>query len=357
MSELQLGLLIVGSIVIVGVVAYNRIQESRFRRRAERAFAPDRGDPLMEPTRPPGERIEPQLQASGAAPEMSPAGRHEPRGLAPLTAPVSEEVAAIHYVAEIHDEALRPEALKSVLEEVGAGHSRLYFEAAGDDGAWVSVRPDSGGTFKALRVLMQLADRRGAVTPHDLATLQSSVARCAAAASASAEIPPSDLALQRAQELDAFCAKVDVVVGINILAAAGRPFTGTKLRGLVEAAGFRLGEGAFIYPDAQGNVRFSLENQGEPSFTSESLRTLTSTGATLLLDVPRQADGLAAFDQMVTVGRQLATAVGGSLVDDNNIPVSESGLEQIRAQLRSIYAAMANQGIAPGSPVALRLFS
>lgn len=357
MSELQLGLLIVGSIVIVGVVAYNRIQESRFRRRAERAFAPDRADALMEPTRPPGERIEPQLQPSSAAPEIGTAGRHEPRGLAPLTAPVSEEVAAIHYVAEIHDGALRPEALKSVLAEVGTAHSRVHFEAAGEDGAWVAVQPDSGGTFKALRVLMLLADRRGAVTAQDLATLQSAVARCAAAASASAEIPPSGPALQRAQELDAFCAKVDVVVGINILAAAGRPFTGTKLRGLVEAAGFRLGGGAFLYPDAQGNARFTLENQGEPGFTPESLRTLTSTGVTLLLDVPRQADGLAAFDQMVQVGRQLATAVGGSLVDDNNIPVSESGLEQIRAQLRSIYAAMANQGIAPGGPVALRLFS
>jgi hypothetical protein len=44
-------------------------------------------------------------------------------------------------------------------------------------------------------------------------------------------------------------------------------------------------------------------------------------------------------------------------VDDNDTPVTEPGLEQIRAQLRGIYAAMEAKGIRAGSRVALRLFS
>ncbi len=48
MSDLQIYLLIVGAAVIVGVIAYNRIQEARFRRRAEQAFAPDQGDALLD---------------------------------------------------------------------------------------------------------------------------------------------------------------------------------------------------------------------------------------------------------------------------------------------------------------------
>jgi FtsZ-interacting cell division protein ZipA len=60
---------------------------------------------------------------------------------------------------------------------------------------------------------------------------------------------------------------------------------------------------------------------------------------------------------MVAAGRQLAVTLGGALVDDNRTPVSEPGLEQIRAQLRAIYATMEARGIPGGSPDALRLFS
>jgi hypothetical protein len=44
-------------------------------------------------------------------------------------------------------------------------------------------------------------------------------------------------------------------------------------------------------------------------------------------------------------------------VDDNQVPVSEAGLEQIRSQLRAIYATMESHGIPAGGPAALRLFS
>jgi FtsZ-interacting cell division protein ZipA len=84
---------------------------------------------------------------------------------------------------------------------------------------------------------------------------------------------------------------------------------------------------------------------------------MTTNSLTLLLDVPRQPDGVRVFDQMVAAGRQLATALGGALVDDNRVPVSQTGLEQIRSQLRSIYGQMQARGITPGGPEALRLFA
>jgi FtsZ-interacting cell division protein ZipA len=209
-----------------------------------------------------------------------------------------------------------------------------------------------------VRLLLQLADRSGAVTAQEIATFQSAVARCAAALSASAEIPESAAFVQRARDLDAFCAQVDVVVGLNVLAGAGKPITGTRLRGLAEAAGFRLGsQGAFVYPDVLGNPRFTLENQEQPAFSSESLRALSTHGVTLLLDVPRVVDGVAAFDQMVSIGRGLAASLGGTLVDDNRVEVTAQGLEQIRNQLRGIYAAMEAAGTPAGGPLALRLFA
>ena len=40
MSDQQISLLILGAVIIVAVVAYNRIQETRFRRRAEERSLP-----------------------------------------------------------------------------------------------------------------------------------------------------------------------------------------------------------------------------------------------------------------------------------------------------------------------------
>ena len=370
MSELQIGLLVVGAAVIVGVIAYNRIQESRFRRRAEEAFAPDRGDALLEPAHAAGTRIEPQLQPEPDGGDFGSAGRQEPRAIpaaapaatrsdAPAPAAVATPSAdTISYAAELQTQQPVSDALETLLGDLGPLASRVTVEGYSSADAWVAFEPAGGGSFKRVRLLLQLADRSGVVTPQDLATFQSAVARCAATLSASAEIPESAVFAQRARELDAFCADVDVVVGINILAGQGKPISGTRLRGLAEAAGFRLGgQGAFVYADAAGTPRFTLENQEQPAFSSESLRSLSTHGITLLLDVPRVADGVAAFDQMVAIGRSLSASLGGTLVDDNRVPVTPQGLEQIRTQLRTIYAAMEAAGIPAGGRLALRLFA
>jgi ZipA, C-terminal FtsZ-binding domain len=373
MTELHYALLIVGAAVIVGVVAYNRIQEARFRRRAEQAFAPDRGDALLEPAHAAGTRIEPQLQSASAGDDLGRADRQEPRAVPAVTAaavapapaaPEPEVSDTFAYPAQLHSQQpVSGGALQGLMNDLGPLARRVRLEGRAQAGAWTAFEASSGNStsadsFRDVRLLLQLADRSGAVTPQEIATFQSAVARCAASLSASAEIPESAAFVQRARELDAFCAEVDVVVGLNVLAGPGKPMTGTRLRGLAEAAGFRLGEqGAFIFPDGQGHARFTLENQEQPAFSAESLRSLSTHGITLLLDVPQIGDGVAAFDQMVNIGRSLAAALGGTLVDDNRVPVTAQGLDQIRTQLRSIYAAMEAAGAPAGGPLALRLFA
>ena len=119
----------------------------------------------------------------------------------------------------------------------------------------------------------------------------------------------------------------------------------------------RFDRGAYRLLDAQGRPLFSVERQGGGALDPDQLKTTAITGVTLLLDVPRVAQGLKIFDQMVDTSKQLSTALGGSLVDDNRAPVTEAGLDQIRDQLRRIYAAMDARGIPAGSSTALRLFS
>jgi FtsZ-interacting cell division protein ZipA len=373
MGELQIYLLIVGAAVIVGVIVYNRVQEARFRRRAEQAFAPERGDALLEAGHAAGSRIEPQLQPEAAGADYASAGRREPRaGLAAPAVPTpaatqpavaapaaTSSVDAISYAAELDSRQPIPAAaLQTLTSDLGALARRVRLEGRSDTSDWAAMGPAGADSVQHVRILLQLADRSGAVTPQEIATFQSAVARCAASLSASAAIPESAPFVKRARDLDTFCAQVDVVVGLNVLARAGKPITGARLRGLAEAAGFQLADqGAFVYLEAHGTPRFTLENQQQPAFSSESLRTLSTQGITLLLDVPRVVDGVAAFDQMVDIGRHLAASLGGTLVDDNRAEVTPHGLEQIRDQLRSIYAAMEAAGTPAGGPLALRLFA
>ncbi len=374
MGELQIYLLIVGAAVIVGVIVYNRVQEARFRRRAEQAFAPDQGDALLDAGHAAGTRIEPLLQPGSEGGDYPSTGRQEPRAgpvVAPAEAPADAPAPqaaepadpstadAISYATELlSQQPVAAGPLQALMNDLGTLARRVRLEGRSDAAAWVEFEPAGADSFRHVRLLLQLADRSGAVTPQEIATFQSAVARCAATLSASAEIPESAPFVQRARDLDTFCAEVDVVVGLNVLAGAGKPITGTRLRGLAEAAGFRLGsQGAFVYPDARGSARFTLENQEQPVFSTDSLRALSTHGITLLLDVPRVADGVAAFDQMVGIGRGLATSLGGTLVDDNRAEVTAQGLEQIRNQLRGIYAAMEAAGTPAGSPLALRLFA
>ena len=81
MSDLQIGLLFIGVVVIAAVVVYNRMQEARFRRRAEASFGRNGGDALLEsPTPVSTDRIEPLMSPSAADPEITTLGRVEPVG-------------------------------------------------------------------------------------------------------------------------------------------------------------------------------------------------------------------------------------------------------------------------------------
>ena len=88
MSELQVGLLVVGAVVVTAVFLYNKWQERRYQREAEARFASHREDVLMRsgggtglgtPLTPGSEQFGPALVSFEAEHE---GGGHPGRGLA-----------------------------------------------------------------------------------------------------------------------------------------------------------------------------------------------------------------------------------------------------------------------------------
>ncbi|HXF65985.1 MAG TPA: cell division protein ZipA C-terminal FtsZ-binding domain-containing protein [Burkholderiales bacterium] len=366
MSELQIGLLAIGAVVIGAVYAYNRLQERRFQRRMREAFGEAREDALLEGASGAAGaegRREPRLELSAAPPlrEASPIP-----AAPPATSPGTREApawgfdAVLDYVAEVDaDEPIPEPALAELLSRLAAcGKPVRATGFSPESGSWEEIGRGSAGRYTKLRLALQLVNRAGPVNPAQLAAFCDAVRGCAERAAARALCPDAQPALKTARELDAFCTEVDVAIGVNVVAADGAVFAATRIRALAESAGFKLEhDGVFHYRDEHRQTLFTLDNHEPAPFLPEQVKNLTTRGVTLMLDVPRVADGARALARMLEIARGLAASLGGRLVDDNRVPLTEAGVARIEQQLRSIQAAMAARGIPAGSARALRLFS
>jgi len=373
MSDLQVSLLIIGVIVVGGVTAFNWFQQWRLRRKLEHAFGdkhedvllredPLREQPRMEPQVTPAARPEspPPSPPRSASPVITPAPRAEPLASSPHgLPPVPTFDPTLDYVVAL--DAPEPISAAGLAElHTRAAASGRRFRVVGYNDStreWEEAGRLSGGRYAHLRLALQLVSRGGVVDNTTLTALCAAAHDCAEHHAAAATCPDIEASLAKARELDAFCADVDVAIGINVIASSGK-FSGTRIRSLAEAAGFKLeSDGLFHYRDDARRTLFTIDNHEPQPFLPEQIKHLTTSGMTLLLDVARVADGHAALESMVDIGRELARELGGSLVDDNRVPLSDNSVRAIQQQLKAIHAKMEARGMPAGSERALRLFS
>jgi len=176
-----------------------------------------------------------------------------------------------------------------------------------------------------------------------------------------APFTPPDIGgeVTRAEALDRLCAELDVQIGLTVQKPDPGSIPGTRLRGVAEAAGFRLAPGGrFEYMQEEtGAVLYTLQNLRPDAFTAESLRLTATNGVVFLLDVARSTDPPRAFDQMKLAAKRMAKTLGAELVDDNHRPLDDAAFATIREQVSDAADALRAVHIEPGSPRALALFS
>lgn len=416
MSELQIGLLVLGGFIVIVVVLYNLVQERRYRKQTEEALkTPDRDpilgadapasrqrepaftpartasptasaveapEPVLEPVldpvsiEPTDPVIEPELNATpepaieatphmgGAAPVAeSPAheSRQVPRTPAPALppappAPVDE---MIDYVVRIETRGVHAASFTDAytrLRTLEKPVRWLGYKAGAAD--WEAVQPWRDAHYQDVVVAVQLADRNGAATEEQLDRLNQTLG--AVARTHGLKLSAEDMAeaLRRAESIDRFCVDVDLLIGINVVGAAEADIDLAVILREAEAAGFRLAsDGTYRLQGSQNEPLIVLCNHDAEPFHAEPGENAPSPGVTLQLDVPRVPQGLQVYDSMIAIGQRLAQAVGGQLVDDNLRPLTDTGIARIRAQLEQVYARMEARGVPAGSPRALRLFS
>lgn len=397
MNELQIALALIGALAIIGILIYNRLQERRIRRQTEAGFARPGHDVLLDGAsrraqdRPDTRFFEP-LDGEAAAGRFHGRDVQEPhfgdtemlldaalseeapdQGMAIPDHPAVVPAAASHAgtVPAGYDEAIE---FRSVLKNLEGMQAEDFHEAVAitarlpkpvrwlalplGSPAWEELAPQSGRRYLEVQAVMQLADRDGPAERQDLETLCELTRDLAKQRGWQVRCDDAAEAAQRAASLDRFCADVDVQIGLNIVARGGALLPIARMRREAEAAGMRLADnGVYQLLDSRGEVLFMLSNREPGGFSRDNPHEPETKGVTLLFDVPRVPDGVKNFDGMVTLGRKLAHEAGGLLVDDNLRPLTDVGIEKIRAQLAQIYARMEARGVAAGSRLALRLFS
>ena len=388
-SEFQQALIGAGAALVAGVWAYNRWQEHRYRKAAEKIFSGTQDDALIEVGTDSAdsmvpvitrnaepfndERVEPRIEGLAELPdeesavmvadEMSadadPVESAANQALA-VDAPSEECLDALVELGIALPRARDVAALYTAwLEQRIEFHKRIRWVArTGKDGGWADIADPSASNDKDAYVSIQLADRQGAINKTELSAFCTVAEAVAVAQGGQLSIPALDEIMAHANTLDEICASVDIQIAIHIVGRAGQAFAGSKLRGLLEAAGLKLAlDGLFYMLDADGQRLLSVCNSGAVPFDLEQMRTGTTSDVTLWLDVPRVADGGGVFDTMLATARQLADALDGVLVDDQRNPLADNVLMGIRAKVLELQSQMAAHGIPAGGRRALRLFA
>ena len=375
MSELQIGLLGLGVIVVIGVLIFNKVQERRARRAAEKQFDRKHDDVLLgareasdnaqtasletpsaTPPAPhdafPGERVEPRWHEAAQAmvmtesPEATASADDGAAGS--VLAPQSLD-ARIDFIAElVVEDPVLGSHVKLEVEKLPLKKNidcDGYNETAR---GWEMLNRDA--VYERVRIGIQLSDRGGPLKSDELAVFQSGVAAMAQQLGAGVEWPGEQSPLTRATELDAFCAGVDVLIGINVVVKAH--FAETKLRGLAEANGFvREADGVF-------HRRDPVDEGGGEVLSMKGVEVEGALKAvSLALDVPRVARETAPFALMTHCAKRLAKGLDGKLVDDNGRALDDAGLAAIQTSLAGIYARMDAAGMPAGGALARRVFS
>ena len=223
---------------------------------------------------------------------------------------------------------------------------------------WVLLHAATPGEFVELAACLLLADRNGAASHAQLDTFVRVMSELAPMLPAALSVPDVAAETDRAEALDRLCADVDVQIGLTVLKAEPASIAGTRLRGVAEAAGFRLAPGGrFEFPQEDtGAILYTLQNVRNEPFTVDTLRASATNGVVLVLDVPRVADPLRAFDQMKLTAKRIAHTLDGDLVDDNRRSLDDAALAAIRQQVQIAADALRSCRIDPGSPRAQALF-
>ncbi len=321
---------------------------------------------VEHPAQPPAPTV---LAAASLAPAAAPV--HEPRIAEVVSPPLPIErtaPAAPKLRSEWpFDERLHVHA--SVVNLTGAAFDAAPFvAAAGRAVGWVRLfrqspweSYDAGhvGSVQQLVLALPLASRQGPIEAQDMDAWQFVLSELATVTDCEIHFHGFRDAPQRANELDSFLAAVDIMPHVYLVKKEGGHWTGTRLRGTLEANGFRLqSDGRFAYHEVESEaVIFHAVDGFERPFTPERLRTEAITALRFSIEPVRLTHPLVRYDCFRQSLRALSKLLDADLKSSDGDLLDDAKFVAMREEVKTAMDAIAGAGIEPGSDTARSLFS
>lgn len=340
MSSLQIGLAVVGGIVLAAVVAHGAWTSRRNQ--------PRQAEPEALRVEPQGAEIESERMAQTAPlplplPEKKPALDPLIDVIAPITldGPISGD-AALAAMPTTRRVGSKPFAIE------GFNETRQQWEM-----------PLPGQRYSTLQAGVQLANRSGALNEIEYSEYVVKTQAFADAANGSPEFPEMLDEVARARELDQFASAHDAQLSVTLRArnSAWSP-------GYVQQNAARLG---FVAGAIPGRMVLPASTPGLPPLLglafdpqaalAEDPAQSAIRELSLSLDVAQVDRSEQPFVRMREAALQLAEAMDGLVSDDNGQPLPLEAMEQIGAELEQLYDTLDARELSAGSALARRLFS
>ena len=412
MNSLQIGLIAIGAFVVALLFVWHWWQTRRLGRRNQAppadlsasrvtnednrapllsdaeapavvvpvATHPERAEPTLDPAIArawePRVRLEPDALPTAIEPEDLSADTEAPSATLPpsnsgVTHRSGEAEAAAAPRTRLQSEWPFDERLHvhaSVVNLTGGPFDAAPFvAAAGRATAWVRLfRQSPWDTFDSMHVgsvqqlvlALPLASRAGPIEASDIDAWRFALTELATAQGAEVQFYGFRDGPARAVELDSFLAAVDIIPAAYLVKKDGGQWAGTKLRGTLEANGFRLqSDGRFAYHEVESDaVIFHAVDGFERPFTPERLRTENIAALRCVLEPVRLTQPLARFDVFRQSLRALSKLLGADLKTSEGAALDEAEFAAMRDEVKTAMDALAGAGIEPGSDTARSLF-
>ena len=344
MSNLQIGLAVVGGLVLAAVVAHGAWSS----RRSE----PRQATP-QEPTNPhqAHEGIEPGLGDAAFDVAHFPVPVVEKR---PVLDSLIDVIAPIALDSLVYGEAAQ--AAMPPTRRVGS--KPFAIEGLNEEsGRWET--PAVGQRYSAFQTGVQLANRTGALNEIEYSEFVIKTQAFSDAVGGTPDFPEMLDEVARARELDQFASAHDAQLDFFVRArqSAWSP-------GYVQQNAALLG---FVAGAMPGRMVLPASVAGLPPVLSLNFDTQAALAEdpaqsaireiTLGLDVPQVDRSERAYDRMRESAHALAQAMDGVVTDSNGVPLAGEAMDVFAAELQGMYNTLDERELSAGSALARRLFS
>ena len=343
MSQLQLGLVVLGGTLLLVMGFYNLWLA---RRNRPRQAVPDNVDGAdhqgLEPTLD-GKAFDDATDFVLPVPEKKPGLDALIDVIAPiaLEAPVSGD-AVLAAMPPTRRVGSKPFAI----EGLNTASDRWEFAQAGQ-------------RYSQLQAGLQLANRSGALNDIEFSEFVIKTQTFCDALSGTPDFPDMRQEVGRARELDQFASDHDAQLGF-VLRARRAAWSPSYIQQMATRIGFVAGSmaGRMVVPGSVAGAApiLSLSFDTQAALADDPTQSALREVA-MSLDVPQVDRSERAFARMRQAALSLATDMDGLVTDDNGISLPSEAMDVIAAELERLYDTLDQRELSAGSPLARRLFS